>query len=47
MAAVVADESFRSVIDSLAGFGSGLALMAKRYADTERQIADRFGRLSG
>ncbi len=43
----VADESFRSVIDSLAGFGSGLALMAKRYADTERQIADRFGRLSG
>jgi hypothetical protein len=43
----VADESFRSVIDSLGWFGGGLAFMGRRYAETEQQIADRFTRLGG
>ncbi len=43
----VADESFRSVVDSLGWFGGGLALMGRRYAEIEQQIADRFAQLGG
>ncbi|RKR87024.1 PE family protein [Micromonospora pisi] len=41
----IAADSIGTVVESLAGFGTGLQEMAARYAEADEQIADGFRRL--